>query len=116
VNTAHDGCCFFKYGGTPARLFPALSVYARMMGEMRRFVGERRLGDDGYCVGFETEEQAVLVLWQAAGETTVRVPSGAACVDIVGRPIAGDRVALSGSVLYFTGASGTAGRMMEALG
>jgi hypothetical protein len=116
VNTSRAGCSFFKYGGTPAKLFPALAVYSQMMGERREFAGERRLGDDGYCVGFETDRQAVLMLWRAAGEATVSVPDGATCVDIMGRAITGDRVTASQSVVYLTGPSGTARRMLDELG
>ena len=115
INTSRGGCCFFNYGGTPAKLFPALAVYSEMMGERREFVGEKRLGEDGYCVGFETDRRAVLILWRAVGEAAVSVPEGAECGDIVGRPVVARPVPISSAVVYLTGSPGTAEQMMDAV-
>ncbi len=115
VNTSRGGCCFFKYGGTPAKLFPALAVYSEMMGSGPEPVGERRLGADGYCVGFETGRRAVVMLWRAKGEAAVSVPGDAECVDIVGRSVPERPVTVSTAVVYLTGATGTAQQMMDAV-
>jgi hypothetical protein len=116
VNMPHNGCCFFKYGGTPAKLFPALAVYSDLMGSRPRFVGERRLGDDGYCVALETGKRAVLVLWQAIGQAVVSVPDSAVCTDIMGRTLTERPVPISTAVVYLTGPSGSAHQMMNSVG
>jgi len=115
VNTPHNGCCFFKYGGAPAKLFPALAVLADLMGSRPEFCGEKRMGSDGYCVGFETGERAVLVLWTANGRATASVPEDAECMDIVGRPVAARPVPISTAVVYLTGPAGSAQKLMESV-
>ena len=62
VNKPYYDCCFFKYGGTPARMLPALAVFTDLMGVKAQFAGENRLAEDAFCMGFETGERSVLVL------------------------------------------------------
>jgi len=115
VNMPYYDCCFFKYGGTPARIFPALAVYTDLMGPGARFVVEKRLGDDGYCVAFETGKRSVLVLWRANGEAVVSVPQGAECLDLMGRPVRQRQVNISRTPIYLTGSPGAAQELADSL-
>lgn len=108
VNAPYYGCCFFKYGGAPARLFPALAVYTELMGPKPQFAAEKRLGEDGYCLGFETGKRSVLVLWRANGKATVAVPEDVECLDIMGCAVQGRAIAISPTPVYLVGPAGRA--------
>jgi hypothetical protein len=115
VNEPYYDCSYFKYGGAPAKLFPALAVYADLLGDNWRFAKEKRLGDDGFCEGFETGKQSVLVLWQARGQAAVTVPADVTCLDIVGRPVTARPVTLSSTPVYLVGPAGAADRLVDAV-
>jgi hypothetical protein len=115
VNVPYYDCCFFKYGGAPARLFPALAVYTELMGPAARFIVEKRLGDDGFCVAFETGKRSVLVLWRANGEAAVSVPEGAECLDLMGRAVRQRPVSISRTPIYLVGPQGAAQGLADSL-
>ncbi len=115
VNQPYYNCSYLKYGGTPAKLFPALAIYTRLLGAGWRFAGEKRLGEDGFCVAFETDRQSVAVLWQARGQAAATVPAGAACLDIVGRILAERPLPLCSTPVYLVGPPGEAGRLVDAV-
>ncbi len=115
VNQPYYDCSYLKYGGTPAKLFPALAVYADLLQGDWRFAREKRLGEDGFCVAFETDRQSVVVLWQARGQAAATVPADVACLDIVGRTLTERPLTLSSTPVYLVGPPGEAGRLVDAV-
>jgi len=115
VNMPNHNCCFFKYGGAPARLFPALAVYTELMGPKAEFAAEKRLGDDGFCVGFETGRRSVCVLWDAAGPAAVSLPDGARPLDLMGRPLPEGTVTISPTPIYLVGPAREAKRLVQSV-
>jgi hypothetical protein len=110
VNRPNYECALFAEGGAPRKLFPALAVYTRLMGAQPRFAGERRLGEAGYAMAFETGTQCVLVLWlgDPAARGSARLPpsDGMSWQDVMGRPVATTPVRLSTSPVYLAGPAG----------
>jgi hypothetical protein len=110
VNRPNYECALFAEGGAPRKLFPALAVFTRLMGAQPRFAGERRLGEAGYAMAFETGTQCVLVLWMgdpdARGSARLPPSDGAAWTDLMGRPVASTPARLSTAPVYLTGPAG----------
>lgn len=106
VNVPAMGCCIFKYGGAPARVFPALAVFTDLTGPAPQYVGEARPGEDVYCFAFETGERSLLVCWSAFDQVEMAVPEGARCLDFMGNELAGRSVTLTQTPVYLLGPSG----------
>ncbi|NLW51654.1 MAG: hypothetical protein GXY85_12565 [Candidatus Brocadiaceae bacterium] len=115
VNQPNYNCMFFKYGGAPARVFPALAVFTDLMGPNARFAASGDVGEDRFSLGFETGVQAVCVLWDAAGTARVSIPDGAECLDLMGRSVSGPTVTVSPTPLYLVGPAGAAGRIAQSV-
>jgi len=115
VNMPGTECCLFKYGGAPARVFPALAVFTDLMGPAPQYVGEARPGEDVYCFAFETGERSVLACWSASGEAAMTLPEGARCVDFMGNELAGRSVTLTGTPAYLLGPRGAGKELVRSL-
>jgi hypothetical protein len=115
VNKPYYDCPFFKYGGAPAKVLPALAVYTDLMGSKARFAGEGDLGEGAYCMAFETGTQAVLVLWRGEGETRIFVPDGVTCLDFMGCTLPDGPAVISSTPIYLVGPPGRAKALAEAV-
>lgn len=121
----HSGCtgavnqpgtenCLFGDGAV-RKLFAALAVFTEVMGPHPQFAGDNTGGGGGGLMfAFETGKQAALVLWDPDNRTTVPIPAGTACKDLMGRKRAGPTVGLSSSPVYILGPPGYAKRMLAA--
>lgn len=112
-------CPLFDYGGAPRRLFPALAAMTALLGPAPRPAGERRLGEAGLAVAFETGDRAVLMLWSSrAAAQGVRVSAperpGLAWLDLMGRPLAAPPE-LSASPVYLLAPPDQARELLAAL-
>jgi len=115
VNMPGTECCLFKYGGAPAKVFPALAVFTDLMGPAPEYVGEARLAEDVYCFAFESGERSVLVCWSAFDEVEMTLPEGARCLDFMGNELSGRSVTLTTSPVYLLGPSGTGKELARSL-
>ncbi len=118
VNDASPECCLFDYGGAPRKVFAAMAVLTDLLGPSPKFTGEKKLGTDGYCMAFDTETKAVLILWKGSSDgvklaAAVAAP-GVKLLDIVGGPLPGTTVTLSETPVYAVGPAGTAGQLLNA--
>ncbi|MCX6899607.1 MAG: hypothetical protein NT105_13030 [Verrucomicrobia bacterium] len=114
VNKPGTESCMFADGAV-RKVFPAMAVFTEMVGSSPKFVADR-IGDGAFIFAFETGKQAVLVLWDPDEKTTSRIPSGAACKDLMGCAVAGPAVSLTGSPVYFVGPPGQAQELLVACG
>ena len=99
--------------GEPAvrKVFPALAVYTEMLGPDPRFVADKMEGS-GIVFAFETARQSLLILWDPEEKTTVRLPAGVTCQDLMGRVLVGPDIRLGASPVYFMGLSGQSNRIL----
>jgi hypothetical protein len=112
VNQPGTESCLFADGAV-RKVFPATAVFAEMMGPSPKFVADRTAGGV-FIFAFETGRQATLALWAPDEKTTVRIPAGATCQDLMGRAVSGPTVNLTGSPVYFIGAAGQAQKLFAA--
>lgn len=103
VNEAQFECCLFGPGGAPKKVFPALAVFADLMGCRPSFTESQRLGKTGHRYAFATEKGPLTVLWDTADnpQNALPIPAGSVCFDLMGRPVRGETVALGSSPVYF---------------
>ena len=103
VNTTQFECCLFDYGGAPKKAFSSLAIFADLMGSHAKPAEFKRLGKSAYSYSFATEKGSLTVLWDTAdnAQTSIPVPTGCACLDLMGRPIPGQQVTLGSSPVYF---------------
>jgi hypothetical protein len=117
VNDPDFECALFDYGGAPRKLLPALAVLTQLLGPAPKCVGMKAIGKAGHVAGFETGQQAVLVLWQAEDErgSYLSLPSGKELtwVDAMGRKNAGPPAKLSSSLTYLLGRSERAVELLQ---
>jgi hypothetical protein len=111
VNKPGTESCLFADGAV-RKVFPAMAVFTELMGGRPKFIADRTKGG-GIVFAFETEKQAVLVLWDPGEKTTAGIPQDATCLDITGRKMTGSTVRLNGSPVYFIGPAGAAKRLFE---
>lgn len=110
VNKPGTDSCLFADGAV-RKVFPALAVFTEMLGPSPKFIADKTVGR-GFAFAFETGKQAVLILWDPEGNTTVALPSGVTCQDLMGRTVTGPSVALNGSPVYLLGQSGQANTIL----
>jgi hypothetical protein len=119
VNDPNFECALFDYGSAPRKLFAALAVLTHLVGERPECVGQSPLGQYGQVVAFETGHHALIAVWSeaGAGDPPVALPADEhlQILDVVGRPLPLDPVALSSSPTYLLGPSGQARRLFESL-
>ena len=103
VNGEQFECCLFEYGGVPKKIFPALAVFADLMGSQASFIESRRLGESGYSYSFATAKGQLTILWDPSAEASVSVPVPADCAahDLMGQELPAGRIALGSSPVYF---------------
>jgi len=111
INKPGTESCLFADGDV-RKVFPAMAVFTELMGGGPKVVNDRTEGG-GIIFAFETEKQAVLILWDPDEKATVNIPRDAAGLDIMGQTVAGPTVRLTGSPIYFIGAGGTARKLLE---
>jgi hypothetical protein len=120
VNAASPECCLFDYGGAPRKVFAAMAVLTDLLGPAPQFAGEKRLGTDGYCMAFDTENRAVLILWKGSSggaKLTADVDApGVKLLDIVGGALPGTSVTLSETPVYAIGPAGAGRRLLSIVG
>lgn len=112
VNKPGTESCLFADGAV-RKVFPAMAVFTEKMGPSPKVVVDQSAGG-AFIFAFETGRLATLVLWDPEGKTTVRLPAGAACQDLMGRELAGPTVRLTGSPVYFSGPSNQAQALFAA--
>lgn len=102
VNGEQFECCLFDYGGAPKKVFPALAVFADLMGSKAQPVPSQQLGDSIHRYSFQTDKGLLTVLWNPAGKPgpTMPVPPGCMAYDIMGRSITVPMVSLDSSPTY----------------
>lgn len=119
VNEADFECALFDYGGAPRRLLPALAVLTEVLGPAPSRAGERRFGDCGWAVAFETGRRSVVAVWntdeEAAAGIAAPSPEGVSWRDAVGRPLAAQPVRISTSPAYLVGPPGKAADLLRRL-
>ncbi len=116
VNDTALECCLFKYGGLPRKIVPALAVFTDMTGPSPKFAGERKIGQSGLCMAFETGRQSLLLLWTDTDELlSIKVPTGTVCSDLMGRNISTDLIPVSRTPIYLSGPAGKAKDVLESL-
>ncbi len=113
VNKPGTESCMFADGAV-RKVFPAMAVFTDLMGASPKHVGDTTAGT-GLVFGFETGNQAVLVLWDPEQKATASVPDGTTCVDIMGRSVKGPSIRLTGSPVYILGRAGTAKELLSRL-
>jgi hypothetical protein len=117
VNHPNYECALFAEEGAPRKLLPALAVFTDLMGPAPAFAGERRLGDSGYAMTFETGTKSVMVLWKddvdAGGSVNLSVTDNTRWIDLMGRPIVSLPVKLSTSPVYVLGVSGKGRELLK---
>ncbi|MGE5609974.1 MAG: hypothetical protein ACM359_12020, partial [Bacillota bacterium] len=119
INEPEFECPLFAYGATPRKLAPALATLTGLLGPAPSYVGERRLGNSGYCVAFETGRSSVLVLWQTEDSTAISIAAPAtkdvSWLDTVGRTLTSPPSPLSSSPVYLIGQSGQAKDLLQTI-
>lgn len=119
VNDPNYECALFDYGSVPRKLFAALAVMTDLLGERPVFAGESQLGDLGHAAAFETGKQSLVALWSEGDEPGLRIAlpagDGLAVLDVVGRKMAGESLALSTSPAYLVGPPGKAKELLKSL-
>jgi len=103
VNATQFECCLFDAGGAPKKIVPALAVFAELMGSRPKFTGFRPLGQSGYSYAFETEKGSLTVSWDTDdnAHTSVALPDGCDCFDLMGGKHSGPQIVLGASPVYF---------------
>ncbi|MDD4870036.1 MAG: hypothetical protein PHR77_05700 [Kiritimatiellae bacterium] len=119
VNRPNYECALFAEEGAPRKLFPALAVFTDLMGSKPVFAGERRFGDSGYVMAFETGTKSVLVLWKddvdVRGSVSALASTGVKWMDLMGRSIISMPVKLSTSPVYILGPTGKGKELLQAI-
>ncbi|MDD4872841.1 MAG: hypothetical protein PHR77_19995 [Kiritimatiellae bacterium] len=110
VNKPGTESCMFADGAV-RKVFPAVAVFTEIMGSVPKFVGDKTDGS-GIVFAFENGKQATLVLWDPDEKTTISIPAGVTCLDIMGRTVTGPKVRLTGSPVYFIGSPGKAKELL----
>lgn len=115
ANQPNLECSLLDYGGTPRRLFPAMAVLTSLLGDAPKSAGSRRIGEEGWCAGFETGKQSVVAFWTTS-EMPATLPGGGEWMDIVGRRLDGPPATLGASPVYRIGKPGEAEGVLAAIG
>ena len=73
------------------------------MGSRPKFTGFRPLGQSGYSYAFETEKGSLTVSWDTDdnAHTSVALPDGCDCFDLMGEKHSGPQIVLGASPVYF---------------
>jgi hypothetical protein len=112
VNHPGTESCLFADGAV-RKVFPAMAVFTERIGPSPKFVADKTEGGS-FMFAFETGAHATLVLWDPNGKTTVAIPDGVTCEDIMGRELAGSNVRLTGSPVYLIGPPDQAKQILAA--
>jgi hypothetical protein len=119
ANQPNFECALFAEGGAPRKLFPAMAVLTQLLGPAPAFAGERRIGDTGWAMAFETGKQSFVALWNAdedpATRTAISSSGSGRWMDIMGRPIAAPPASLSTSPAYLIGPAGKAKELLASV-
>ena len=119
VNEPNFECALFDYGGAPRKLFAALAALTELLGPAPSCAGERRFGESGWAVAFETGRQSVIAVWStdedAAAGVEAPSPEGLSWRDGMGRPLAARPVRASSSPAYLVGPPGKAADLLRSI-
>jgi hypothetical protein len=103
INGDSTGGVFFKYGGVPRKILPAVSTLARLLPPSARFERTEALGDGILAYQFRVGEGTVCVAWVPEGDARpLQVPAGRKALDIMGNPLA-DPTHIDGTPIYLVG-------------
>jgi hypothetical protein len=103
VNMPSFECCLFDYGGTPRKVASALAVLAHMLGSNPTAIAANAGADGVHRSVFRTATGAVAVVWSPTARKPLRVPAGARASNLMGTPIKGPSLILSGAPVYIVG-------------
>lgn len=89
INGDSTGGTFFKSGGTPRKLLPAVAAMATLLPPSARFERAESLGDQVTAYWFTSGSKRVAVTWSQDGELhPLRAPAQAQVLDLMGNPAA----------------------------
>ncbi len=112
VNEPAFECCLFDQGGAPRKVASAVGVMTSLLGPKPRAAPVPKTTEGVYAAAFEAPGRSVAMVWATTNVRTIRIPKGARCLDIMGKPLAGPSVRLSGAPIYIIGASGQATKLV----
>ncbi len=96
---------FFEYGGAPRKMYPALSVMARLLGPDLAFVRKWDKPEGVHAYQFRSRGRTVVVLWtRKANAPKLDVPQGFQALDFMGNPLDKNDVVPTEVPLYLVGA------------
>ena len=95
---------FFDYGATPKKAFAAHNAMAGLFGLKPKCVRVLDLGPERYAAAFDTDDQALAVLWREryTKDFAFTVPADATACDMMGNVFAGRQLTVTNSPLYIT--------------
>jgi hypothetical protein len=99
VNKPGTESCLFADGAV-RKAFAALAVFSEVLGARPRFMAEK-LEAGIYVFAFESNGKAVILLWDPEGNGAVTIPSGVACLDLMGREVITPTTRLGDSPIYW---------------
>ena len=116
VNNENFECALFAQGGIPRKLLPVLAVMTDLLGSGPKPAGDKRLGESGWAVAFETEKDAVVALW-ATEKMDAKLPeiAGARWISAVGQELTEVPNALTTSPVYLVLPKGKAAEALAKL-
>ncbi|MEW6355237.1 MAG: hypothetical protein AB1696_02850 [Planctomycetota bacterium] len=101
INGMDAGGVFFKYGGTPRKIYAAVSTMANLLPPEATFDRSGDLGENVTVYWFHTPAQQIGVAWSADGEPCkIELPANVQSLDIMGNPISGPTVTLTETPIY----------------
>lgn len=102
INRTGGGGIFFEYGGTPRKMYAALSALATMLGpDWRRAPSPVQL-EKLNAYAFNTAEGAVAILWTRSGvrERVLGLPTDVTVLDLMGNRIDARPVTVTTTPVY----------------
>ncbi|MCX7013903.1 MAG: beta-galactosidase [Candidatus Sumerlaeota bacterium] len=102
INGDDGGGIFFEYGGTPRKMYAALSALANLLGPAPRSLPLSRLNSRLRAYAFDTGQGAAAIVWSAT-EDAVRLqsaPEGVVARDMMGNAVPPDELAVGSTPFY----------------
>ncbi len=103
INGTDTGSVFFEYGGTPRKIYAAVSTMANLLPPEAQFERMENLQEGVVVYWFRDGKKRIGVAWSTDGRAReVKLPANTRPLDIMGNPIAGRKVLVGETPIYLT--------------
>ncbi len=101
INGIDAGGVLFEYGGCPRQMLAGIAVLSELLPAAARYQGSEALAENTSALWFETPAGSVGVAWSRDGRSrALPRPAGVEVLDLMGNPVGGDPVTLTGEPVY----------------